>query len=204
MASGPGNKAVVAIALDGREAPSWTWRRSILEALGNLGDFVGGLAVIVTLFYLATQLRQNTQALRTASRQEIVTGYRDANRLMLTPGVGQAYSIGLRRFPAMDFDDRHLFLTVFNDQALFFQGVFALHETGQLEDETYHAYLRWFAAQVATPGGRAWWEGVARPIYTARMVSAVDARVAEGRLPDLLEMEWFGMKDAQRASTPSA
>lgn len=164
---------------------------------------MGGLAVIVTLFYLATQLRQNTQALRTAARQEIVAGYRDANRLMLTPGVAQAYLIGLWRFPAMDFDERHLFSTVFNDQALFFQGVFALHETGQLEDETYHAYLRWFAAQVATPGGRAWWDGTARRIYTARMVSAVDARVAEGHLPDLLEMEGFRLKDAQRASTPS-
>ena len=164
---------------------------------------MGGLAVIVTLFCLATQLRQNTQALRTASRQEIVNGYREADRLMLTPGVAQAYSIGLRRFPAMTFSDRHLFLTVFNDQALFFQGVFALYETGQLEDETYNAYLRWFAAQVVTPGGGVWWEGVARPIYTARMVSAVDARVAEGHLPDLLEMEWFEMEDAQPACSPS-
>ena len=32
----------------------------MLEALGNLGDFVGGVAVIVTLLYLASQIRQNT------------------------------------------------------------------------------------------------------------------------------------------------
>jgi len=156
------------------------------------------------LFYLATQLRQNTQALRTASRQEIVAGYREANRLWLTPGVARAYAIGLRQFPAMAFDDRNLCMTVFNDQALFFQGVFALHETGQLEDETYHAYLRWFASQIVTPGGHAWWESVGRPIYTARMVRAVDARIAEDDLADLVDMHAFLLDDGPPGTTPSA
>ena len=30
------------------------------ETLGNLGDFLGGIAVIATLVYLALQIRQNT------------------------------------------------------------------------------------------------------------------------------------------------
>ena len=44
---------------------------SILEALGNLGDFVGGVAVVVTLIYLAVQIRQNSRQmeLNTASVQ---------------------------------------------------------------------------------------------------------------------------------------
>ncbi len=40
-----------------------------LEDLGNLGDFVGGAAVIVTLVYLAVQIRQNTRMLRQATGQ---------------------------------------------------------------------------------------------------------------------------------------
>ena len=35
--------------------------------LGALGDLVGGVAVLVTLVYLAIQLRQNTAAIQTAS-----------------------------------------------------------------------------------------------------------------------------------------
>jgi len=35
----------------------------MLEALGNLGDFVGGIAVVATLVYLAIQVRQNTAQL---------------------------------------------------------------------------------------------------------------------------------------------
>jgi hypothetical protein len=36
----------------------------VLEDLGNLGDFLGGIGVIITLIYLATQIRQNTNQLR--------------------------------------------------------------------------------------------------------------------------------------------
>jgi hypothetical protein len=35
----------------------------LLEALGNIGDFIGGLGVVVTLAYLAVQIRHNTRGL---------------------------------------------------------------------------------------------------------------------------------------------
>jgi hypothetical protein len=38
-----------------------------LQALANLGQFVSGLVVIVSLVYLAMQVRQNTQSLRSES-----------------------------------------------------------------------------------------------------------------------------------------
>ena len=43
-----------------------------LEALGNIGDFVGGLAVLATLVYLAFQIRQNTLEVRNAAVQRIL------------------------------------------------------------------------------------------------------------------------------------
>jgi hypothetical protein len=39
-----------------------------LQALANLGEFVSGLVVIVSLAYLAVQVRQNTQSLRTENQ----------------------------------------------------------------------------------------------------------------------------------------
>jgi hypothetical protein len=40
----------------------------VLEALGNLGDFIGGIAVVATLIYLAVQVRQNTLQLRESAK----------------------------------------------------------------------------------------------------------------------------------------
>ena len=35
----------------------------MLEALGDLGDFLGGIGVMITVIYLALQIRHNTRGL---------------------------------------------------------------------------------------------------------------------------------------------
>ena len=45
--------------------------------LGALGEFIGAIAVVVTLIYLAFQLRQNTEALRTSTIQSVERGISD-------------------------------------------------------------------------------------------------------------------------------
>jgi hypothetical protein len=80
----------------------------------------------------------------------------------------------------MPYDDRCRCGYMFNEQALFFQGVFAMHESGHLEHETCRGYLTWFVCNVATPGGQHWWEQIGRPIFTRRMVAAVDAALKAG------------------------
>ena len=42
-----------------------------ISELGSLGEFVSSIAVVVTLIYLATQLRQTTKAIRAASTQAL-------------------------------------------------------------------------------------------------------------------------------------
>jgi len=41
------------------------------DAIGAIGDFVGGVGVIVTLGYLAVQIRSSTKALRGQAQREI-------------------------------------------------------------------------------------------------------------------------------------
>jgi hypothetical protein len=51
-----------------------------IDALGNIGDFLGGLGVIVTLVYLALQVRQNTITSKTNSYQEAVSAVSEWSR----------------------------------------------------------------------------------------------------------------------------
>ena len=156
-----------------------------LEALGDLGDFVGGIGVVATPVYLAVQVRQNTAALRTASRQAIVAGMRDHVRLALEPG-GDSFFRSVLAYPDVSPDDSRYYTTRMNDLLLFFQGAHALHEAGTLEDETYEAYLDFVAASISTPGGAHFWQQV-RVIFTPRMAAALDARIKRGNLVDLTE-----------------
>ena len=52
------------------------------EAIGALSEFVGAIAVVITLVYLAIQIRQNTRAIRLDTGHDITEEYRDIFALM--------------------------------------------------------------------------------------------------------------------------
>ena len=161
------------------------------DALGALGEIAGAIGVIVTLIYLAVQIRANTIATQTASRQDVARDYQQISNLHLDPRTAKAFRAGLWDYPNMPDEDRVLFATVVNNEALFFQGLYAQFENGQLEPETYGAYLLWFSSVISTPGGKEWWEDTARPIFLGRMLEAVDTRIRQGQLPNIREFAQF-------------
>ena len=140
-------------------------------------------------------MQANTKAAQTASRVEITRDYRIVTSALFDADVQTAWTTGLREYPDMPFMARSHFSNQFSNQALCFQGVFAQFENGQLEAETYKAYLAFFSGLVATPGGSRWWEEVGRPIYVGKMVAAVDERIAKGGFPEVLQ-EVYRMPDA--------
>ncbi len=163
----------------------------MLEALGNIGDFLGGIAVIATIGYLALQVRQNTAAIRVSSRQQIVESFRSFNRPFISdPSIPGLFVQGLTSYPNLEQPDRARFGALITDQILHFQGALALHDSGSLDDETFRAYRDYFAGLLATPGGTAYWSDN-RSGYPGHMVASVEQRLAEGGLPDLLSSPTF-------------
>ena len=66
------------------------------EAVGAIGETVGAVGVIVTLAYLATQLRQNTLALRAASIDSTTKIANDIRSNILSdPDLTAIYTKGL-------------------------------------------------------------------------------------------------------------
>ena len=166
----------------------------MLDALGDIGDFLGGVAVLITLAYLAAQVRQHTAALRTASRQDLTSGYRAHNQHHLDPAVSEAYVVVLRNYLDMPPAQKRIFARTINDHALFLQSAFALYESGALGDENYSPYLTWFACQVATPGGSAWWQET-RGFYNDGLVDSIESRLAAGDLPNALDVGLFAFDE---------
>lgn len=69
----------------GRENSSVT-----LSELGGLGEFISGLAVVVTLVYLAIQIRYNTWAVQSSVHQDMIESTLPlAESVSDYPGVGQ-------------------------------------------------------------------------------------------------------------------
>lgn len=141
----------------------------------------------MTILYLALQVRQNTAAVRTASRQQVVESYRSFIRPTIEdPSLVAVLIAGHRSFPDLPQPDRMRFATLLSDQALHFQGALALHDSGALDDETFRAYRDHFAAAMSTPGGARFW-ATNRDAYPSHVVASVESRIAEGGLADLLD-----------------
>ena len=54
-----------------------------IQELGSIGEFIGGIAVVITLVYLAVQIKQNTKVHASLVRQS----FYDATQQMMLKGV---------------------------------------------------------------------------------------------------------------------
>ena len=79
----------------------------MLDMLGNLGDFIGGIAVVVTLIYLAHQVRQNTKSTQSPSYQAIVSSMSAFSReLAYEPERSEIFTKGLMHPETLDEPDQ--------------------------------------------------------------------------------------------------
>jgi hypothetical protein len=54
-----------------------------ITTLAARGEFLGGIAVVVSLVYLASQIRMNTKTVRASSHGDQLAGAADWNRMIV-------------------------------------------------------------------------------------------------------------------------
>jgi hypothetical protein len=130
-----------------------------LSDLGDLGDFLGGIGVVVTLVYLATQIRQNTRVARIATLQQWVTSAAIANTaISQSSDFSRIYRAGMEDPKSLEPHERTQFnsylFQLFNTyESLFFQA-----EQGAIDQIFFEAKMETMRSNLASPGARAWWD----------------------------------------------
>ena len=75
------------------------WFGMNLDDLANLGQIIGAVAVVVSLIYVALQIRQNTNAIRSAAAQTVHEHFASWYRLVAAdPELSQSVVNGLRDY----------------------------------------------------------------------------------------------------------
>ncbi len=83
----------------------------ISQLLGNYGEFVGAIAIVVTLIYLAVQIRQNTASSQAASRDSMARlTYDFTMRIASDDSMASLFRRGQNDPNSLDDDE--LFLTL--------------------------------------------------------------------------------------------
>ena len=171
------------------------------QLLGNYGEFIGAIAVVVTLGYLAIQIRQGNSAARADSRQSVIGTFSD---LMWDSRHDddflQLMAVALHHWNEMsDLEKTKFDVYLLGFMSNLQKGV-GLYEDGILDMETLDSISDNFLVFLQSPGWRQWWKqtGMAAPEvrnYLNQRLSDVD------RLPPPVEK--FTPHWARLAELPS-
>lgn len=152
----------------------------MLEALGNIGDFVGGIAVIATLVYLALQVRQNSQLLRRAALESAGAAASVTHGLAAqSPENAAVFHRGLIDLETLSPEEQtHFYLLIMN-VFLQFDYAYQSHKAGALSAEQWES--QWIGAKwyLSRPGVRTWWARRGQQVigHGSGLVHMIDAEV---------------------------
>ena len=144
------------------------------EALGAIGELIGAAAVLITLVYLALQMRQNTKAVRIAARttlQESFSGV--ANLLASSPEIAELYLRGCVDYRALSKTDRLRFSSVLQNYLF---SIDMLHQQASEGVTGTTGVLERVRPLFKQPGVRDWWgqnSGLFRPAFVRTVESVI-------------------------------
>jgi hypothetical protein len=129
-----------------------------LEDLGNIGEFVAAAAVIVSLIYLAVQIRQNTKSVRAAALQDVIGGsasfVRDVYRDSELTRIWFSGSDDFQSVTGIDRRRFHFLIVAYFRQA---ENMYSQSLKGLLKDEDWEGLRKSVFDGAALPGMREWW-----------------------------------------------
>ena len=159
----------------------------MLEALGNIGDFIGGIAVVVTLIYLAVQVRQNTLQLRDSMKLSRIQA-RDVafqsfsefrSKVVSNADVAELYLSGLRDPACLEPRDRLRFNLLAGE--LFYLLQTSLQRVTDLGGADVDETIRALGIEsiLRAPGMVKWWTEN-RSEFQPEFASVIDSRIEVG------------------------
>ena len=130
-----------------------------LEELGNLGELVGGIAVIASLVYLAVQIRQNTQTVRASSYRGVIEGLNEAAALLAhDAALAEIYHRGCEGVENLSPTEEVQFRNLIGLQLGHFAAALNFQRRGMVDASEIEPYGVFIRSILATPGGKHFWQ----------------------------------------------
>jgi hypothetical protein len=159
------------------------------QDLGSIGEFVGAIATVVTLVYLAIQIRLNTsqvkesqQAATLHSLDQTVEAFSRYRHLLAQPGIAELLEQGLEAYVDLCPADRTRFRAVIEE---YFFAYNALLDRTRRGAYTFNSPTRTalpLGSMLSRVGGRQWWNE-RREIFPQEFVDEVEGQFPEAARP---------------------
>ena len=155
-----------------------------LQTLANVGEFLGGLGVIVSLIYLAVQIRGNT------SSQQSETYARSLERMAYMQefmakdhALTKMFNEGLTDPSQLTITQKIQFAWVLTEMFGNLEFMFFQSEQRNIPAELWDRWEETMKWWLTYPGVAAWWKGKPTP-FTPAFMSCVEECIAQGYQPE--------------------
>jgi len=137
-----------------------------LNELGNIGELIGSIGVIVSLIYLAVEIRRNTDTERTSTYQSVVSDFGSLNRTMSADAeLSYLYVEAMDNFGDLDSHQKARISQLFFVTFHYFENMYYQYRKGYLEEDVWRGWKRLMLTYYASPGFQTWWS-VRRVVYS--------------------------------------
>jgi len=150
-----------------------------LEDLGNTGEFLGAIAVLISLIYLALQIRHNTMTVRAGTSAAVSESLARVTEVVGTdPQTARVYMLGLAEDPTLSPEENFQFNFLFATYMRRVENAYYQQLRGFVNSEHWQTTERTLSLFMERPGARHTWEG-ARSVYSDQFVAYVDRILIE-------------------------
>ena len=157
-----------------------------IQDLGSIGELIAAVATIATLIYLATQVRQNTRALKSATFQNITSEMaNNVEPLSTSPDLAAIMVKGLDEPSSLSAVERLRLSSVLIGSFRRLESVFVQSQLGSIDDDLKNGFEISMFAILHTAYGREWWKSAKLAFYP-KFVTHVDDRLNSKEIPKRL------------------
>jgi len=130
-----------------------------LSDLANIGQVIGAIAVVISLIYVALQIRQNTSAIRSATAQSVhehfANWYQSFARDASLAEVGVK---GLKDYSSLSEMEKARFVSTFMAFLSYGQNAFLKWRQGLLAPSLWLGWEQVLMNLLGAPGGKSLWK----------------------------------------------
>lgn len=142
--------------------------------LGNIGEFVSSIAVLISLIYLAIQVRKSAEAAQTSTYHSIVSDFGQMNQVMAAePDLSFLYVTALESFADLEPSEKARISQLFYLTFRSFENMFYQRKKGYLEDDVWIGWKKLMVSYFQRPGFQIWWS-MRRDVFSQSFVEFLE------------------------------
>ncbi|MEH6552434.1 MAG: hypothetical protein V7744_20860 [Pseudomonadales bacterium] len=128
------------------------------DTIGAIGEIIGALAVVVSLVYLAAQIRTQNKEARAAAAHDIYEGFRDVMGTFADRDNAEVLARANEDVNSLSEVDRIILISCVQRLMRLWEEAYHQHRQGRLDDEIWQSMVDQYASFLANASGAHIWK----------------------------------------------